>query len=133
MATFIPTLRHDKVGKDGLAPLYVAVRHGGKKRLVALGARVRPKGWNENRKAVRKTEPDAEQVNDYLGQVVAEGGSEVARRTSAREPVTADSLADHLRAWTSGAPTEDAADFLRFFRRWVDGFAERGQPSTYKA
>src|SRR5690606_33231151 len=28
---------------------------------------------------------------------------------------------------------EEADDFLAFFRRWVDGFAERGQPSTYKA
>jgi integrase len=134
MATFTLTLRHDKIGQDGLAPLYVAVRHGGKKRMVALGIRVRPKGWNENRKAVRKTEPDAEQLNDYLGQVVAEGRSEVARRTAAHEPVTADVLAEHLRAWTSGSTDEKQSDdFLAFFRRWVDGFSERGQPSTYKA
>src|SRR5690606_29039336 len=118
MATFTPTLRHDKVGQDGLAPLYVAVRHGGKKRLVALGSRVRPKGRNENREAVRKAEPDAEQINDLLSQAVAEGRSELARRTAARESVTADALAEHLRAWVdpdaSSEEQEDGEDFLQF-------------------
>ena len=53
----------------------------------------------------------------------------------AREEVTAKALARDLRTWlTPEAPSEETADdFLAFFRRWVDGFAERGQPSTYKA
>ena len=134
MATFTPTLRADKIGQDGLAPVYLAVRHADTKRMVALGFRVRPKGWNENKRAVRKTEPDATQVNDAIGQAVSEGRSEAARRTAAREPVSADALADHLRRWVSGPDDEaQTENFLPFFRRWVDAFAERGQPSTYKA
>jgi hypothetical protein len=58
MATFTPLLRPDKVGPDGRAPLYLAVRHGGLMRMVALGPRVRPRDWNTDRHEARKGEPE---------------------------------------------------------------------------
>jgi integrase/recombinase XerD len=137
MATFVPMLRADKKNKKGQAPLYVRVISGQDVAYVSLGIRIRPKDWNEQKGEVRKSETEAKRLNDFVAQAVAAGRSAEMQRTAAREEVSAKALADDLRAWLApeaSSKQQDAAeDFLRFFRQWVDGFSERGQPSTYKA
>ena len=138
MATFTPLLRPDKAGPDGRAPIYLAVRHGGKKRLVALNLRVRVRDWNAQRHVVRKTEPEHNRINELLGQAVAAGRSALLDRQAKREPVTAEALAEDVRVQVSppsGEPNDprEAADFLAFYRSLIEGYKARGQTSTAKA
>ena len=138
MATFTPLLRPDKVGPDGRAPIYLAVRHAGKKRLVALNLRVRVRDWNVQRHEARKTEPEHNRVNDLLGQAVAAGRSALLDRQANREPITAEALAEDVRVQVSppvGEPDNphEAADFLAFYRSLIEGYVARGQTSTAKA
>ena len=137
MATFIPVLRTDKTNKKGRAPIYVRVISGQDIAYVSLGVRIKPKDWNGQKAEVRKSEPEAKRLNDLVAQAVAAGRSAEMQRAAGREGVAAKALAGDLRAWLApGASSKgpgDAEDFLRFFRRWVDAFSERGQPSTYKA
>lgn len=138
MATFTPLLRPDKVGPDGRAPIYLAVRHGGKKRLVALNLRVRVRDWNAQRHEARKTEPEHNRVNELLGQAVAAGRSALLDRQATREPITAEALAEDVRVQVSppaGEPDDPqaAADFLAFYHSLIEGYTARGQTSTAKA
>ena len=134
MATFVPVLRTDKKNKQGRAPIYVRVSAGQKIAYASLGIRIKTKDWNEQKNEVRKSEPEFRRLNDFLAKAVAAGRSAEMRRASEREEMTAKALAQDLRDWLEpeSAP-EEPDDFLAFFRRWVDAFAERGQPSTYKA
>lgn len=136
MATLTPLLRPDKVGPDGRAPIYLVIRHGGKKRLVALNLRVR--GWNAQHHEARKTEPGHNRVNELLGQAVAAGQSALLDRQAKREPVTAEALAEDVRVPVSppaGEPDapHEAADFLASSRSHIEGYKARGQTSTAKA
>jgi integrase/recombinase XerD len=135
MATFVPVLRTDKKNKNGRAPIYVRVSAGSDLAYISLGVRIKPKDWNEQKGEVRKSEAEATRLNDFVAQAVAAGRSAEVRRTMAREEVTAKALAGDLRDWLTPdvSSEEDGGDFLTFFREWVDGFEERGQPSTYKA
>lgn len=138
MATFTPLLRPDKVGPDGRAPIFLAIRHGGKKRLVSLDLRVRVSDWNAKRHEARKTEPEHNRINDLLGQAVTAGRSALLDRQSSREPITAGALADDVRTYLEpmGGEPEGAAestDFLAFYRSLIEEYKARGQVSTAKA
>lgn len=134
MPTFVPLLRPDKVGPDGRAPLFLAVRHGGLKRMVALGVRVRPRDWNAGRHEVRKGEPESARLNEFVGQTVAAGRSALLDLQAAHELVTADALAAGVRARLAPArPPPEPADFLSFYRSIVRGYHDHGQVSTAKA
>ncbi len=135
MATFTPVLRTDKTNKKGLAPITIRVVSGQGLAYVSLGVRVKPKDWHEGKGEVRKSEREASRINDLVAGAVAAGRSAEVQRSAARETVTAKVLAGDVRQWLAPAPVEAEPEehFLTFFRRWVDGFAERGQPSTYKA
>ncbi|WP_412068608.1 tyrosine-type recombinase/integrase [Rubrivirga sp. IMCC43871] len=135
MATFIPVLRADKTNKKGLAPVTVRVISGQDVAYVSLGVRIKPKDWNEAKGRVRKSEREASRINDLIAGAVAAGRSASVNRSAARDYVTAKALAGDVREWLAPAPIEPEPEehFLTFFRRWVDGFAARGQPSTYKA
>jgi integrase len=102
--------------------------------MVALGVRVRPRDWNADRHEVRKGEPDWARLNEFVGQTVAAGRSALLDLQAAREPVTADALADGVRArLTPAAPPSEPADFLMFYRGVVRDYADHGQISTAKA
>lgn len=134
MAKVSLSLWEDKRSPSHEAPVYVVVRHRGKRATVATGITLLPRDWNEGKQEVRKTQRHAAQLNGRLQQLVAEAQAAIAGTIAAgREPWPA-VIKAHLEAYLGRDQVPEApACFLAYGDALLESYKVRGQISTYKA
>lgn len=124
---------------DGTAPVYLTVRHAGKRALLPLAPygvpNVKPKDWNAKRGSVRKTTDHWEGIGARIAEAVA-----LAERLHVERVVpSAAALRDAMRAEldrryrpdVEPEPEAAPAGFLAFCRDQVAGYLARGQVGTH--
>ena len=128
-------LWNDKRSDAPDAPVYVVIQHERKRATLATGVRVAPGDWNEQKQEVRRSRKKASKLNKRLREVEAEAAAVLDDLVASGRPFAAAEARDELAARLDPEPEAEEAtvDFFVFMRDWVEGFSERGQPSTYKA
>ena len=66
MATVKILLRESKINKVGEAPLCIRITKNRKSKFVFLNYRIKPDFWDDENKRVRKSHPNAQQLNRYI-------------------------------------------------------------------
>lgn len=97
MATITPILRTSKVGKDGLAPVWVRVSDTFGTRYMATGVKVLPKDWNEEKKVVRRSRSDHKDLNSIISKKVHEAEEAVRHALLKGEAPTAEGVKRAVR------------------------------------
>lgn len=66
MPTAKAVLRADKTNRQGTAPVYLRLADRDRSLFTSLGVRVRPADWNPRVGAVRKSHPQAPEINALI-------------------------------------------------------------------
>ena len=125
---------------DGTAPVYLTVRHSGKRALLPLAhygvPNLRPRDWKARTSSVRKTAPHADVVGARIAECLSTAEHVAVVVSPAPALVVRDAVRDRLdEDFGLGAPEPEVEDaepcFLAFCRDQVAGYAARGQVGTH--
>lgn len=88
----VPILRHDKINKNGTAPIHIRVTQNRKTRFVATGITIPVKYWSVENQKVSENLPDAQELQLQIGKKI----SEINRRIKKLEALEVDVTLDNL-------------------------------------
>lgn len=88
----VPILRHDKINKNGTAPIHIRVTQNRKTRFVATGITIPIKYWSVENQKVSENLPDAQELQLQIGKKI----SEINRRIKKLEALEVDVTLDNL-------------------------------------
>ena len=73
MATVKVILRNDKISvKTGKAPLYIRITQNRRSKFIALGIKIEPKHWNDDKSTIKRGVTNYKELNTYILQKRAE-------------------------------------------------------------
>ena len=127
MPTVNAVLRKSKVNSKGTAPIYLRLSDARSDRFISLRLRIRPSQWNERQGRVRKSHPNADELNALIATRLAEAEGEVIQaKREGGEPT-----ASVLKSALVSTPKEDA-DFIGYAIGQADMLDAEGRAYTAK-
>ncbi|HYE95828.1 MAG TPA: Arm DNA-binding domain-containing protein, partial [Rubricoccaceae bacterium] len=90
MPTVKALLRTTKMDGNGAAPIYLRISDAEGSRFLSLGVRLHPSHWNEKQGKVRRSHPNADELNALVSARVAEAEGEILRKKVEGGAPTAD-------------------------------------------
>lgn len=124
MAKVTPVLWEHKLNKDGHAPIRLRFSDARRDLYASLRVAVHPRHWNDRQRRVRRSHPDADEINALIAGRLA--AAEKVRLTLLADgrAVTAEALKAALApARTNGGP----GCFLAYVEAFLDGLERRGK------
>lgn len=122
-ASILP-LRH-KATDEGV-PLYLAIRHEGKRSTMSLSIRVKETHWHDEKKEVRRSHPEHAQLNRMLQDWRAEAQTELTRRQAEGESLDP----AKVKAALQGEEDPAGRGFVAFCEDKIEEYRRREQIST---
>lgn len=101
MATFTPEL-DNYIGKDGNQKIQIRITHERKLKRVGIDFAIAEKFWNPEKREVRKTHPQAAQINSLIKSKILELEQQYLKDSTLNRPVTAKSLQNKIKKQVNG-------------------------------
>jgi integrase/recombinase XerD len=126
MATVKLILRRQKTNQNGDAPIYLRILKDRKAQFISLNLKIDPKDWDDEKQRIRKAHPNANQLNAFLSQKVAEAQKLAYEKMSEDKSVRTNEIKNEL----IGVPQQQT-DIFKFAKRFYDKFEDKGQHGTH--
>jgi integrase/recombinase XerD len=126
MATVKLILRRQKTNQNGDAPIYLRILKDRKAQFISLNLKIDPKDWDDEKQRIRKAHPNANQLNAFLSQKVAEAQKLAYEKMSEDKSVQTNEIKNEL----IGRPQQQT-DIFKFAKRFYDKFEDKGQHGTH--
>jgi len=124
VAKVTPILWTHKRRKDGTAPLRLRFSDTHRDLYASLRVAVHPRHWNERQRRVRKSHPDADEINELIAGKLAAAEKIRLGLLSSGEAVTAEAL---KRALSPSGASGGPRCFLRYVDTFLDELAVSGK------
>jgi len=121
MAVFTIVLRTRRKDDRGRAPVRLRIAHRGTKRFIRLGLKAEVEKWDSGKERVRRSHPDAGEINAFLSELETTALSVLSELNRAGKMLTADRIKDTIQE-RRGASRDAPEDFLAFAREQLEGY-----------
>ncbi len=124
MATVKLILKHNKKEPSGLVPLYIRIIHHRKSKHISLGIKVNPiKDWDAKRQRVKKSFSNANRVNNYIANKLAEAEAYALDLSTKSKSITARRIKEEI----IGRPPES---YILFAEKLIKRLKQSDQERT---
>ena len=123
MPTFKLYIEKRKANKLGEAPIYLRIIKDRQKSLIAMGYKVKPDDWDDEKQRVRKSHPNSVRMNNLLAQKMAEVQGEAVKMEAEDKTANTKSLKRAARG-TKGH------SFLKYADRYLEELEHKAKTGT---
>ena len=130
MPTVNVVLIRAKQDRKGLAPLVVKVDDGRLPKTRSLRVKVKPSRWNADKQEVRRSHPEAEEINHRIVQEKEAVREEIRRRKWTGGDLSAAAVTRAV--WETPGEAPPPADFFAYAEAWAATLRAEGRINYYK-
>lgn len=113
MATVKILLRESKINSAGEAPLCIRITKNRKSKFIFLNYRIKPEFWDDENKRVRKSHPNAQQLNHYIASKMKEASEAALMMEAADKAILPEKIKEQIMG---KAPVS----FFKFADKYVE-------------
>ena len=118
-------LRPDKVNANNEHPLWLRVCKNRKSKYITIGIEIKPELWDEKKQRVRRSHPNAEKVNAFIGQKVSEAEGVVVELQTQNKYIGSYNIKEALLG-------KVASDFFPYADKFANSFEAAGKIGSYR-